>query len=568
MASPRPRWLLIAATLAGCSGSPSSPQGVEGGPGSTDGDAATSTSSGTNRPLEGVEPVDLPADCSPDPSHVVLQRLTRDEYDRTVADLFGATSAPARSFPPDSATQGFDNNAKSLTVSPQLFELLLDAAEQVAAEAMEQRGDEILSCDPMAMGETQCADLIVRAQARRIYRRPPSDTEANGLVDLVSAARQEGEDFPGAIEHALAAMLVTPQFLFRGIPAEGAQPVLDDNGNAWLDQHALATRLSYFLWGSTPDEALLETADAGGLSDGDMLRSEFSRLLADDRASFLFSGFFSRWLSLGKLEVSNPDPSLFPEFDEQLRQDMNEEVRLFFDDVLERDASPLSFISATQTFANESLANLYGVSGVSGSDWVPVDLDPAQRAGVLTMPAVLAMTSDPDHTNIVKRGAWMADTILCAKPPPPPDGVPPLPDAMADETPRQRLERHRADPACAPCHDLIDPLGYPFENYGPLGAWRDDIDGTPVDSVGQLPDGRSFDTLVEMARELQATGEYGSCFTERMMTYALGRTMAGPETCVVAAIGEQTVRADSKFSDLLWAIVTSDAFQKQDGENP
>jgi hypothetical protein len=197
---------------------------------------------------------------------------------------------------------------------------------------------------------------------------------------------------------------------------------------------------------------------------------------------------------------------------------------------------------------------------------VPITTDPAQRAGMLTMPAILTMTSGPLEPNIVKRGVWLAETILCASPPPPPDGVPPAPDPQPGETERERLARHREDPSCASCHDLIDPLGFSFENYDAIGAWRDDVNGEPVDNLGTLPDGRTFDGVVALADLLTTGDEYPTCVTSKLMTYALGRTMSGAEGCVLADIGAQAVTPDSTFSDLMWAIVTSDAFQTEGGQ--
>lgn len=501
--------------------------------------------------------------CEVAPGRVGLQRLTRAEYNRTVRDLFGVTSDPADAFPPDSATNGFDNNAKSLTISPQLAALLLDTAEAVAAEAIANDDGDILSCDLAA--DSDCARTILAALALRVYRRPATEAELGDLLALVDFAQSEGDELAKGIEYAIAAMLMSPQFLYRSIPADGDAP-LGGGQIVALDDWALASRLSYFLWGSTPDDELLARAGEGALHDADALRAEFDRMLADPKADALYDGFFQQWLQLGKLGAASPDGAVFPEFTEELRAQMLEETRLFFASIRERDASMLEIVEGTQTFANETLAGIYGVQGVTGSELVPIETDPAQRAGMLTMPAILTMTSGPQEPNIVKRGVWLAEAILCASPPPPPEGVPPAPDPQPGETERDRLERHREDPSCASCHDLIDPLGFSFESYDALGAWRDDVDGEPIDNVGTLPDGRTFAGVVALG-ELLATGqEYPTCVTSKLMTYALGRTMTGAEGCVLADIGTRTVTRDSTFSDLMWAIVTSDAFQTESGD--
>jgi hypothetical protein len=331
-----------------------------------------------------------------------------------------------------------------------------------------------------------------------------------------------------------------------------------------LDDYALATRLSYFLWGSTPDDELLARAGDGELHDADALRAEFDRMLVDPKSAALYDGFVSQWLQLGKLGAATPDVAMFPEFSEELRAQMNEETRLFFEGIRERDGSALEIITGTQTYANAAIAAIYGVTGVTGTELVPIDTDPARRAGVLTMPAILTMTSNSTSPNIVKRGVWLAEAILCAAPPPPPEGIPPQPDPEPGETERERLARHRLDPSCGSCHNLIDPLGFAFENYDAIGKWRDEADGEPVDSLGNLPDGREFDGVVEMAALLASGQEYPLCVSSKLMTYALGRTMSGEEQCVLADIGAQTVTPDSTLSDLLWAVVTSDVFQTEE----
>jgi hypothetical protein len=523
-------------------------------------DADTEGASGSDADGSDESGDDGVGSCEAGPGRVGLQRLTRAEYNRTVRDLFGVTSAPADAFPPDSATGGFDNNADSLTVSPQLAALLLDAAETVAAEAMANDTGEIVSCD---LGTEGCARDILSALALRVYRRPASEAELDALETFVAFAASEGDPPSAGIEYALQAMLMAPQFLYRSIPAEGAGPLAPGEVAA-LDDYALATRLSYFVWGSTPDDALLQRASEGALHDADALRAELDRMLADPKAVALYDGFVTQWLQLGKLGAASPDPALFPEFDEALRADMLEETRLFFEGIRARDGSVLEMITGNVTYANASLASLYGLSGVEGSALVEVETDPERRAGVLTMPAILAMGSGPREPNIVRRGVWLAEAILCASPPPPPEGVPPAPDPEPGETERERLARHREDPSCASCHDLIDPLGFGFEHYDALGRWRDEAEGEPVDDLGELPDGQTFEGAVELAALLAGGDDFSRCVTTKMMTYALGRTVGMADECVVAAIAEATVSPDATFSDLLWAVVTSDAFQQQE----
>lgn len=516
----------------------------------------------------GGDPPDMPgANCGDSPGRVGLHRLTRAEYNRTVRDLFGVESSPADLFPPDPATDGFDNHAQSLSIDAQLASLMLDAAEIVAAEAMQSDTGDIIACDPGA--QSDCADDTIRALALRVYRRPPTDAEVDGLLEFVADAQDDGDTFEIGVENAIVAMLMAPQFLYRSVPA--ASPEAGAGEIVALDDYALASRMSYFLWGSTPDDALLARAAGGELRGETGMRAEFDRMLADPKADALFEGFVSQWLSLGRLDSVLPDPDAFPIWNDALRDSMHEETRRFFEGIRSRDASALEFVVGTQTYANAALAEIYGVDGPTGDDFESIATDEERRAGVLTMPAILAMTSDPERTNIVKRGVWLAENILCAAPPPPPPGIGPLPDPAPDETERERLERHRSNPSCASCHMLIDPLGFGLESYDVLGQWRDEVDGQPVDNLGELPSGEQFSGAVELGRLIAADGSFSECVSEKMMTYALGRTMTSEDDCRIEEIASRSVSSDSTFSDLLWTVVTSDAFQTevaQQGDAP
>ena len=320
----------------------------------------------------GTVPPKDPAVCDAGPGRVGLQRLTRAEYNRTVRDLFGVTSAPADAFPPDSTTEGFDNIAASLTTSPQLAKLLLDSAETVASDALTNNKDALVSCDPAVIGDEACARETLTALALRVYRRPATEQEIDDLMELVSFAAQEGDSFDNGIEYAITAMLIAPQFLYRGVPIK----VQSSGAVVPLDDYALATRLSYFMWGSTPDDTLIARAGEGALGDPELLRAEFDRMLADPKSDALYDSFVSQWLQLGRLWNADPDPALFPQFDEELRQAMFDETRLFFEDLRARDGSALEFLTGNQTYANEGLADIYGIAGVTGSELVPVTTDP------------------------------------------------------------------------------------------------------------------------------------------------------------------------------------------------
>lgn len=533
-------WVVLAALCSGgCS--------ADGGEGVEETDGVVETE-GTDS--DGLDVPDMPgAECGDSPGRVGLHRLTRAEYNRTVRDLFGVEGAPADVLPPDPTTHGFDNNAASLGIDPQIATLLLDVAETVATEALDNGA--LPQCD---VADESCIEESLRALALRVYRRPPSDAEIEGLRAFVDDADEAGSEF--GFRNAVMAMLMAPQFLYRSVPASPGSVAAGEI--VALDDYAIATRLAYFLWGSTPDTELLAQAEAGALRDADGLRAQFERMLADPKSDALFEDFVVQWLQLGKLGAATPDPDAFPEFDEALREAMADEVRRFFGGIRSREASVLEFLRGTETFANADLAQLYGVEGVSGSAWVPVSTDPAQRAGVLTMPAVLTMTSDPARTNVVKRGVWLAENMLCAGPPPPPDDIAPLPEPQPEETERERLERHRSDPACASCHVLIDPLGFGLENYDAVGRWRTEKDGAPIDNRGELPGGAEFAGAVELAAALE--DDFGPCISQKMMTFAIGRAMDSDDACRLDDVASRAVTPDASFDTFLWTIVTSDAF--------
>lgn len=551
--------LALALCASACAGEIVSPgTHAPPGQGASGGGAATGGTGG------GLPPAVTTKNCKPaSPGRVVLQRLTRAEYNRTVRDLFAVTEQPASVFPPDSATGGFDNNAGGLTISPQLADMLFDAAEKVATEAVQTARGRIFVCDPVSMGRDPCASTILTRLALRVFRRPATPDEIGDLMAFVALGEKEGDGFAGGIRYALQAMLVSPQFLYRGIPA-APQPL--DGAVVALDDYALATRLSYFVWGSTPDDALLAAAGAGKLRDATAFRAELARMLKDKNAAALYDGFFSQWLAIGRLAAAAPDTLAFPFFNEQLRADMMTETRLVFEDMLARNASALELVSGTSTFVNQSLASIYGISSVAGAQFRRVDLNPAERAGMTGKAAILTMTGSPLEPNmIVRRGAWIAENLLCAVGQLP-AGIEQDLKAMGGDTPRRTLERNQANPVCAPCHRVLDPLGFGLQNYDGIGRWRTAVGALPMDNVGTLPDGRTFAGPVELSKLLMSENLFKTCITEKVAMYALGRTMNGEEHCGLETIGRAVVAPDAGFSDLLWAVATSDAFQKRERE--
>lgn len=422
----------------------------------------------------------------------------------------------------------------------------------------------IIACGHPPEGhETGCARLILSRLARRAFRRPVTPDEIASLERFVHQARQEGGSLEEGIQAALEAILVSPKFLFRieRDPAPGEVRRLDD--------FELASRLSYFLWSSMPDEELFALAEQGRLSRPDVLEAQARRMLADPKARALVENFGGQWLQVRNLALARPDPVRFPDFDEELRQAMRLETELFFEEILRQDRSILDFIDGRYTYLNERLARHYGIEGVEGPQFRRLELDGVQRSGVLTQASVLTVSSYPTRTSPVLRGLWVLENILGAPPPPPPPDVPALDDSKVGSaaTLRQQLERHRADPGCAVCHNRIDPLGFGLENYGPTGAWRTHEGRFPVDAAGELPGGRKFATPAELKKLLRDDAPaFAATLGEKLLIYALGRGLTRGDKPVVEAVRDAVVRQDYRFSTLMVEIVKSPPFRMRRGE--
>ena len=449
------------------------------------------------------------------------------------------------------------------------------AVEQVAIGgpyAVEGPGDtasrrEILVCRPApdaaADEEQACAGPILGRLARRAYRRPVEDKDVEALLDFFRAGRRDG-GFDDGIQFALERMLVDPEFLFRieRDPVEAAPGTPYRLGD--LD---LASRLSFFLWSSIPDDELLEAAADGRLGDPAELERQTRRLLADARSSALVDNFASQWLRLRNLESQERESADYPEFDENLREAFRRETELFVESTIREDRSLLELLSANYTFVNERLARHYGIRGVYGDRFRRVTLDPDHpRGGLLGHGGLLMVTSYPNRTSPVVRGKWLLETILGAPPPEPPPNVPGLPDRGEGGEPasvRDRLERHRANPACAGCHAPMDPLGFALENFDAIGTWRATSEaGLPIDSSATMPSGVAFEGPAGLRRVLLSRGEdFAAAVTEKLLAYALGRGLEYTDRPSVRRILRNAAADDYRWSSIALGIVKSTPFQ-------
>ena len=422
----------------------------------------------------------------------------------------------------------------------------------------------ILICDPNS--GPACVEKIVGALARRAYRRPVSKAEVASLVRFVAIAKAHGQSAEQGIQLALQAMLVSPNFLFR--IEHDANPT-DPTAVHRISDVELASRLSYFLWSSMPDDALLDSAEAGRLHAPAALDSQVKRMLADPRASALAGNFAAQWLETRNLDVVKPDPQKFPEWDPELRDAMRTETSLFFDYILRENRPMADFLDSRYTFLNERLARHYGIEGVKGPEFRKIDLTTGERGGVLGQAGVLTVSSYATRTSVVIRGKYILQEILGTPPAPPPPDVPPLDEAAVGTSLslRQQMEKHRANAVCASCHSKMDPLGFGLENYDAVGKWRT-LDGKfPVDSSGTLPNGKTFATPAEMRAALVSlVPQFARSLVEKLMIYALGRGVAPYDRRAIDQITGRLADQGYPFQTAIYEIVRSAPFQMRRGE--
>ena len=402
---------------------------------------------------------------------------------------------------------------------------------------------------------------------RRAFRRPVSKEECEPFAQLVAETTKQGEPFTTAMSLGVQAILVSPHFLFR--VEQDRQPENPDEHHP-LSDFELATRLSYFLWSSMPDEELLGLAEKNQLHQADVLEKQVERMLKDKRSVALVDNFASQWLNLRILDELTPDPKLFPQFNDQLRSAMQTETRMFFESVVQENRSILDLLDGRFTFVNESLAKFYGLEGIEGEDFRRIDLKGDRRAGVLTHASILTLTSNPDRTSPVKRGKWILDNILDMPPPPPPPNVPDLEQsakAAPDAPLRKQLELHREKASCAICHRQMDALGFGFENFDAIGRWRE-MDGKhPVDATGQLPGDESFRGAIELIAILKKRKErFCRSLSRKLLVYALGRGLEFYDRCAVDKIMEASRKKDYRLVPLIQAVVLSEPFRMRRGE--
>ncbi len=500
-----------------------------------------------------------------DPGPFVIRRLTKTEYGNTLHSLFGVDSSIAEGLPDEVSGEGYLNS-----LSPLQLEQYLKIADKVLAQIVARPGarptavEKRLFGDPPRAGADPRKTLrdVARSLARKAYRRPPTEGELDVLLETFDLGKRNNLAYRQALHLMLKAVLVSPQFLFitpAGDAAAGA-------GIVPLDDYQLASRLSYLLWATMPDDELMALADQGRLHEPTVLEAQVLRLLKDRRSRALFDGFGAQWLGVGGLKRQVFDSAMFPQMTTAMRQAMYDEVRLFFESIVRENKTVIRFVDGDYTYLNGSLATLYGLEkNVRGPEMRKVHLSDVNRGGVLGMPGVLAATSFPIRTSPVKRGVWVLEQLLGEHVPTPPPDVPALDqqDQTAKAlTMRQRTELHRTNPVCANCHKVLDPIGFGLENFDAVGRWRDrDINGQPIDAAGELPSGERFSSPKDLKSIIAGRPEaVARNVVEKFLAYALSRRLEGYDEIVVDNLVSEIAADGYRMQTLIRGVVTSYPF--------
>jgi hypothetical protein len=498
------------------------------------------------------------------------RRLSNSEYDNTVRDLLGTKLGLAATFVSEGAA-GFDNVASALGMTPSQYESYYNAAETLSVELLAdaQRVTRVLSCTPAAADMGACVERVLGDFGTRAFRRPLTTSDKDGLRKVYQVALTAGSTPSLALAQVLTAMLASPQFLYRvERDLEGGAPL-----SRPLDGYELASRLSYFLWSSLPDATLLELAKTGELVKTEVLSKQLTRMLADARSNTLVSNFAAQWLDLRELAQHKVAADKYPTFDDALRRSMIEEAQRFFSEFLTTERPLRDFLGAPLHFVDGRLATLYGLDMSPGDEFVRVDTPIGKRCGFLGLAAFLTGSSFSYRTSPTLRAKWVLEELLCSTVPPPPanvkadlEGAAAANAAASIDNVRKRLELHRSDPSCAGCHATLDPIGLGLEGFDAIGRSRTVYDnGDAVDTRGELPGGKVFDGPEQLASVLVDDPRFVHCVAEKLLTYALGRSVAKEDPLVEATL---VVPSLPTLRRLIENIVLSEMFRQQRTSQP
>ncbi len=486
------------------------------------------------------------------------QRLTKLEYNNVIRDLFGLTDNFSANFSnPELGSSGYSTEPAAQNLSAAIVLDFYDGANAVTAALFAKNPNPLFAtCNS---GDT-CASTIIANLARKAFRRPPTADEKTQLFNLYKSANST--NISDGLKLVVTGVLLSPQFLFRTYEIPTSRPI-----QAPLTDFEIASRVSFLIWGSIPDETLLSLAETGKLKSKDILAIQVKRLLADPRSSYITKSFGYQWANLSRFEDTLLDVNRFPKWNNNIKASMKNETMNFLNNIFVADQSVMDLVSANYTFADQNVSQIYGIPGINSTNFVKVNLD-TKRMGLLSQPAILSMNSFSDHTSPVVRGQWVLDRILCSSPPPPPDNIPPLPpptnsDLYDEASIRKRLESHRTlGSSCYGCHKDMDFIGLAFENFDSMGYFRDQyINGTVVDASGKLPSGEVIRDYLDLANILKKDVRFPACFAMHFSSFAQGRDMSNSkELCGTQAISKKSIGEDKKFSGLVLDVVLQNNF--------
>lgn len=505
-----------------------------------------------------MDPQGNPLTCvTPEVGETPMKRITHSEYNNAVRDLLGDDARPADAFPPDTQVGLFDNTITAQTVSQLLGDSYLETAVSLAEGIDDVNA--LAGCDA-ATGDA-CVRPFVERFGRRAYRRPLTTEEVDALM-AKSAQARAAEGAATSVRVVVASILASPNFVFKP-EAGGASAALPNAKQATAFE--LASRLSTLLWASVPDDPLLDAAQNGELETREQVADQARRMLSDDRSKIAIASFYEQWLGLPLLDAATKDADAFPLWSDTLRDSMREETRRFISHVLWQDDARLSTLfTAPYSFINASLAELYGVSGPSDdATFTKTNLDPTQRAGVLTQGAFMSSYANPQFSSPIKRGKWVRVRMLCQDLPDPPANVPAPPPPSPDVSTRERFAMHTNSPACSGCHVLIDGLGFGLENYDGIGKYRTMENGADVDASGRVNESdvdEEYEGGVELAALLARSGQARDCLPTQWLRYAMGRDEDDEDTCSLVAVRQAFEASGGDMRELMVALTQTDAF--------
>jgi hypothetical protein len=545
------------------------PQGHPGGvlfqPGSPDYSTLSLFVTRITRGQGCAAPVETCTSVEPGPR--ILRRLSREEYDATIKDLFGLDSHWGRAFVPDIVRGGFDNNADALRVTPLLADQIGRAAEEIATEVMKNPAA-IMPCDVAVEGAAVCSTKFINVVGKRIFRRPLEQADTDrylALFQKVSAV----DGFNTGIEVVLRAMLQSPHFLYR---AELGNPDLPASpSRIRLTPYEVATELSYLLWGTMPDAELMNAADTGGLDTDAQVEAQALRLLQDPRSDAIIERFVTSWLELDRLDSIPKDPMTYPQWTEQLRTDLRQETMTFVKYVVRNGEGTLpELLDASYTFVNANLAAYYGVTApnVPAGEFGKVDLAGTNRMGILSQASILATHGKPAGSSPVHRGKLVRERLLCQPLPPPPPGIVAQPPPIdPTKSTRERYSAHTTESLCRSCHELADPIGFAYEHFDGIGRYRADENGLPIDATGEILSttntNKKFDGATELASVLANSPDVQGCYARQWIRYGYGLLDEGPLSCLSNSVAADFQGGNLKVLDLLVALTKTPHFRER-----